>query len=495
MNNEKKKDAALKKPTLNKKYLKIGSFSITMTAVVIAVVIIVNMFVAEIPSLYTKFDVSKTKLYSVGDQTEAMVEGLTSDVKFYVVAQRGYEDPVITALLERYTSLSSHVKVGTVDPVANPAALERYTDETLNENSVIVESDKRFYIIDYYDIYRTEYSEEDYYYYMYYGQMPNGKKFFDGELRFTTAIDYVTRDDLPTMYTLTGHGESVLDDTYVDYITSDNIAVIELSLLSSNTVPADCTSILINVPTTDISAEEKDRLITYLNDGGSIILVTGGTTYSSKLMPNLAAVTEHMGLSAEDGLVIETDQNYYTGYGFNLLPVLGSTTEEPLSLMSSSNLYVLASAAHGIVSDGTHSVTSLLSTSDSAYVKKDLYSDTLDKTDEDPSGKFYIGAVSTGNASGKRSDASRLVWYSAPTASAYSAEGGLPGGNYEMFLATINWLNENESSISIASKSIQTEGLTITDAEASVWSVIVVFIIPITAFVLGFVVWFKRRKK
>ena len=47
MNTEKKNETAVKKPSLNKKYLKIGSFSITMTAVVIAVVIIVNMFIAE----------------------------------------------------------------------------------------------------------------------------------------------------------------------------------------------------------------------------------------------------------------------------------------------------------------------------------------------------------------------------------------------------------------------------------------------------------------
>ncbi len=494
MNTEKKNETAAKKPSLNKKYLKIGSFSITMTAVVIAVVIIINMFIAEVPAIYTQYDITQTKLFSVGDQTESMVKGLTSDVKFYIVAQRGYEDTVISELLERYESLSSHVKVSTIDLVANPAALSAYTDQTVEENSVIVESEKRFYIIDYSRIYRTEYTEEDYYYYMYYGQMPTGTKFFDGELRFTTAIDYVTRDDLPTMYTLSGHGESALDPTYINYITSDNIAVNDLNLLTSE-IPGDCTSILINVPTTDISAAEKDKLIAYLGEGGSIILVTGATTYTSALMPNLTALAKHMGLEAEDGIVMETDQNLYTGYGFNLLPKIGSTAEKPLSLMSSSNLYVLASAAHGITSDGTHSVSALLTTSDSAYVKKDLYSQNLDKTSEDPEGEFFVGATSTGSASGKRSTASHLVWFSASTLSAYSAQGSLPSGNYEMFLSVINWLNENESSISIESKSTQIQALTITEAESMIWSVVVVFVIPITVFVLGFAVWFKRRKK
>ena len=46
MNNENKNT----NKKLNKKYLKIGSFSMVMTAVVLAAVILLNLFVAEIPS-------------------------------------------------------------------------------------------------------------------------------------------------------------------------------------------------------------------------------------------------------------------------------------------------------------------------------------------------------------------------------------------------------------------------------------------------------------
>lgn len=68
MNNEKNTNITpvKNKAGLNKKYLKIGSFSITMTAVVVAVVIVLNLFIAEVPSTYTKFDLSSTDLYSIG---------------------------------------------------------------------------------------------------------------------------------------------------------------------------------------------------------------------------------------------------------------------------------------------------------------------------------------------------------------------------------------------------------------------------------------------
>ena len=50
MNNENK----TMNKKLNKKYLKIGSFSMVMTAVVLAAVILLNLFISEIPSTYTK---------------------------------------------------------------------------------------------------------------------------------------------------------------------------------------------------------------------------------------------------------------------------------------------------------------------------------------------------------------------------------------------------------------------------------------------------------
>ena len=53
MNNEIKNNAPAKKPGVNKKYLKIGSFSMVMCLIVIAVVIAVNLFAAELPTTLT----------------------------------------------------------------------------------------------------------------------------------------------------------------------------------------------------------------------------------------------------------------------------------------------------------------------------------------------------------------------------------------------------------------------------------------------------------
>ena len=488
------------KKGVNQKYLKIGSLSITTTAIVIAVVVVVNLLLGELPETYTKYDISSLGLYSIGEETETVVGAVDTDVNIYIIAERGSEDPTIKELLGRYEALNSHIRVSTVDPGTNPAFIQRYTEESVSANSLIFESDKRSYVVDYYDIYTTEYSEEELYYYMYYGQKPTGTTYFNGELAITSAIDYVTRDDIPTMYTLSGHGESELNATYQSYITSDNIADGgELRLLGMDEIPADCTSILINSPTSDITADESEMLMTYLDQGGNIILITSYTAYSETNMPNLAKLTAKMGLESVDGIVMETNRSNYTGYPYSLLPVKGNTSTEPLSLLSTPDKYVLMHASHGIISNGTTAgtVIPMLSTTSGAYVKADPSNlTTYEKEDGDVSGVMYVACAVTGEADGTRSDTCKFVWYASPSIADESVDTYYTsGGNSDMFMASLNWMSENKTSLSILAKQLQVESLTFTEAQSSMWTTVVTIVIPLAVLALGFVVWFRRRKK
>ncbi len=475
---------------INKKYLKLGSFSIIMTAVVIAVVIVINLFIAELPSTLTKLDMSGKQLYTIGAETEAVIDAVDEDVTFYIVAQRGTEDSTIQNLLSRYAAMNSKIKVEVADPITNPTFIEQYTSESLSQNSVIAVSGKRSYAVDYYEIYTVEYSDEELYYYYYYGQMPTGTSYFNGELALTTALDYVTRDDLPIAYFLTGHGESTLSDTYKSYITTENIQAAELSLLTLDSVPEDATAVIIVNPTSDLSEDDRDKLIDYSNGGGNVILVTGAVGYNSVNMPNFDALTKAHGLESVDGLVIETSQNNYMMTQHYLLPNLGDTSYEPLSMLAYPNsTYVLANASHGIISDGTTSVNALLATTSGAYVKADIYAKDLSKAEGDVSGTFLIGASVENEEGGK------FVWYSSAGIVDDSADSWVSGGNSSVFMATVGWMCENKINLSIMAKQLQVQALSVTEADVTFWSAVVVFIVPITVFLIGFIVWYRRRKK
>ena len=55
--------------SIDKKSLKNGSYSMGITAIVIAVLVVINLIVGQIPEKYTQVDVSTQKLYTISDTT------------------------------------------------------------------------------------------------------------------------------------------------------------------------------------------------------------------------------------------------------------------------------------------------------------------------------------------------------------------------------------------------------------------------------------------
>ena len=139
-----------------------GAYSTGMIAVVLASAVFLNLAAQELPSRYTSFDVTSEKLYSLTDTTKELLARLEEDVTIYVLEAEESQDPVLKQTLDRYTGLSDHIRVEFQDPVANPGFYQQYTDGNISMNSLIVESDRRYTVVNYADIYETEYDYSAY---------------------------------------------------------------------------------------------------------------------------------------------------------------------------------------------------------------------------------------------------------------------------------------------------------------------------------------------
>ena len=197
----------------NRQATKGGSYSLAVTAVVLAILVVVNIFVSALPTHLTRYDISSSQLYSITSNTKAVVNALEQDVSIYWIVQSGAEDPVIENLLGKYQSLSDHIAVAKKNPDVYPAFAEQYTDEVVQNNSLVVEcGDKHRYIgID--DIYLGEINI--------YSGTYNASD-FDGEGAITSAIDYVTSEEYPQVYILEGHGEAELPASFAEQIEKEN---------------------------------------------------------------------------------------------------------------------------------------------------------------------------------------------------------------------------------------------------------------------------------
>ena len=473
------------KKGINKKTLKNGSYSVVLSVIFVVIIVVVNLIVDAFPSTYTELDVSDQQLFSIGDQTKDFLKELDKDVTIYQIAQSGSEDEVVSKLLKKYEEASDHIKVETKDPVVNPKFTSEYTDEEVSSNSLIVVCEDRSKVVDYNNIYE---SSIDYNTYSY---TTSG---FDGEGQITSAISYVTSDNLPVLYTLDGHGEKSLDSTLQEDIEKANIEIKSLNLLTEESVPEDADCLMINSPSTDISEEERDAIIEYLENGGKAMIFSD---YTEESMDNFDAVLENYGVERVDGIVIEGDaQHYAMQMPYYLLPDVSSA--EAVSDFSSQGYFVLAPYAQGIrqldnVRD-TLTIESLLTTSDDAYSKTDLNTETLEKTDEDIDGPFDIGVSITEEVDDDKT--TQIVYYSTANLMDSQINQMVAGGNEQMITESLNWMcsTDETSTISIPSKSLEVSYLTVTAYDAAYWKICVMGLIPGVFLVVGFVIWLKRRK-
>ena len=470
--------------TISKKHIKNGTYSMAMAAIFIVIVVVINMIVGAIPSKYSQLDVSSSKLYTIGDETKKVLKALDKDVTIYQIAPSGSEDDTISNLLSRYKDESKHIKVEVKDPVVNPKFASEYTSDDLASNSLIVVCGDRNKVINYNDMYSTSVD------YNTWQQTTTG---FDGEGQITSAIGYVTSENLPIMYTLSGHGEKDLDSSFKEDIQKANIDIKDLNLLTEGKVPDDADCLMIVSPTSDISEEEKTEILDYLEAGGKAMIFSD---YTEESMDNFDAVLKNYGVERTEGIVIEGDSQHYAQMPYYLVPTVNST--DAVSDFASKGYYVLMPYAQGIkktddVRD-TVTINSLLTTSDSAYSKVDVNSGAIEKTDDDIDGPFDLGVSITETLDDDKE--TQIVYYTSSNLMDSQINQMVSGGNEQMIMSSLSWMcsSDETSTISVPSKNLQISYLTLTAYDVSFWKIMVMGIIPVVFLVMGFMVWLKRRK-
>ena len=455
--------------------LKGGSYSLAVTAVVLAILIVVNIFASTLPSSITKLDISSSKLYSITSNTKAVVNNLQQDVTIYWIVQADMEDSIIENLLSKYESLSDHIEVVKKNPDVFPTFTQSYTDETVPNNSLIVESGERYRYISVNDIYL---SEDAYSYYA---------TDFDGEGAITSAIDYVVTEDLPQLYVLQGHGEADLPATFADAIEKENIETVALSLLAVDEIPEDADALLIYAPQSDITTEEADMLTDYADNGGKLLVMAGPVEGAE--LTNLHSVLNHYGVTVTEGIVVENDRNYYAfGYPYVLMPDMAShAITDPLI---EDRYYPIFPIAQGLdVSGATAEVTELLGTSSFSFSKVAGFElDTYEYEDGDIEGPFTLGvSIATENEG-------QIVWFSASDFlgdmyNAYSS-----GANVDLAMNAMSALMGEREAIAIRSKSLNYNYLTINESTASTLKFLMIGVFPLMYLAVGIFVIISKRK-
>lgn len=464
-------------PDRNRTAFRGGTYALSITAVVMAILVVLNVLVSALPSSLTKLDISATKLYSITSNTKVVVNALEEDVTIYWIVQSGEEDDVIENLLSKYESLSDHIKVVKKNPDVYPTFAEQYTNETVQNNSLVVECGDRSRFIGYDDIYIQE---ADIYSYTY-------STSFDGEGAITSAIDYVVTDELPRLYVLEGHGEQELPQNFKEQIEKENIETNTLSLLTVDEVPEDADAILIYESSSDLSEEEIDMLYEYAEDGGKLLVIAGPT--EDGILENLYSLLENYDVETCEGIVVEGNRDSYTMQPYVLLPEMSS--HEITDSLIEENYYPNMPISQGmIINDESGAVTPLLTTSSESFSKIAGYDlTTYEKEDGDIDGPFAV-ALSI-----DCSNEGQIVWFSSAAFLDDMYNALSSGSNSDLAMNALSSLIGESEAMAIRSKSLNYNYLSITDSTASLLKTLMIGVFPLTYLGVGVFVILKRRRE
>ena len=231
-------------------------------------------------------------------------------------------------------------------------------------------------------------------------------------------------------------------------------------------------------------------LAAYVSDGGKLVVMAGPVEDAS--LDTLYGLLANYGITANEGIVVEGDRNYYAfQMPYVLLPDLGES--DITAPLAEAGYFVFMPISTGLTlpeEAGAATVTPLLTTSEAAFSKIAGYGlETYEKEEGDLDGPFTLG-VSIQDGEGQ------MVWLTSSyflddMYNAYSS-----GANVDMGMNILSALIGEREAISIRSKSLNYNYLTISESAASTIKVLLIGVFPLAYLGIGIgVVLYRRRRQ
>lgn len=479
-----------KKRNVDKRARSLRLFSIGSVIVIIAILLVVNLFFDSALGDKLSWDLSSTKSNSIGDVSKGIVSKLDKNIEiiglFELTSDNETKYKDFVPVLADYAAKSNgHITVRYVDPVKYPSIItEIDPNKVINPTAgyFVVKCGDKAKVINPSDCFT--YDQQAYYQYGTYVATSNNI-----EYNFTGAISNVTSDTVTKAYFTTNHKEAA--HVQLNTLLSNNgIEVADISTLEVTSVPSDCSLLIIDDPTQDISTSDAAAFTDYLAKGGKMIVITGfegaGLTF-----PNLNEVLHTMNLNITNSRVSENDMKYrlQATSGYMAYADVASGT---FSSTAYSQAIVLADVRAVSLFDNPKSyiATEPVITSSSSAVLED--NGNTAKTGA--AGKQNIAMYSK-NSGGTKASEAVVIGTTYLTSDDYIAQYSLNDQNVKFFSTIVNKLVGNTNTVQVDVKTIP--NYTLTSAPAAnmqgIWSVVLIALIPLTFIVIGIVVYKKRK--
>ena len=473
-----------------KKNLKYGVNSIIVTLIVIALAVVLNLLVG-LPNI--KFDLTPGKLYTIGDVTKELLNGLNNDIEVvclfdelqppssYSISASNAQDAM--NMLYSYANYP-RVKLTFIDPDKNPGFMrELDPDGTLNlsKGNFVVRRGQKSKKLTLNDLFATEMDQQTY------ETRITGMK---AEEAFSGAIKYVSSEWTPIVYFVEGHNEIGISNfsQLKNYLLNNNYLVEPLALVGKGAVPEDAELLVFASPKLDLFPQEIDILADYFKmSGGKAMFMFDYDEYAVDMDNFNRVLGDSANLEINNDKVRSDDDNSH-------LP------DDPYTVFYSSNRNIVFSEPVQLLLNNSRSLTRLMNVKE--WITQTTLLSTGEKSFSEPISPTQAGkpgpldvAVAVVNKGGmKESKIIAIGNGSFITDSAVQMYGPqLYQYNSRMFLYSLRWLLGEQDTLTIQPKVNRTAQLTITERQMTYIALFICVVLPLLIMGAGFAVYLKRR--
>jgi len=471
------------KKTFKSKKFKYGGYATFITAVVVTVLIMLNIIVDRIDFTV---DLTRNQLFSLSDQTFQILDELNQDIDIIFLNEAGVENPIAMQIIEQYTVRTPNVRVSTIDPIRNPHLVMRYQQNggTISQGSIIVvnRENERFKLIAPHELINYRFDAR---------QQPVAES-LAVEQRLTGAIIYVTTEELPVIYLLTGHDQLPLPIDLRRQLEIENYKIEEINLMTADFVPEDAHALFVISPKRDLSEIEEQRLREYLERQGRAIFLIDLLPHN---LPRFKSIFRSYGVELNRYLVVEGDPRMHVGDPIFLIPNMQA--HDILTPLRNADMRILLPVSQSIsvldVRRHTLDIQPLLVTSESAWAKTNLETQNLEKEEGDIEGPLNVAVAVTDEIFiDNQTNVTKIILVANAGFLSTELSGQVPG-NANFILNSLDWIQDREEAISIRPRSLEIPRLTMNWQQQLLLAGIAIVLIPLLVLGSGLFVWLKRR--
>lgn len=458
--------------TVSKRTAMFGLNSAMTAILVLGILGVVNFLGVKYPK---KFDLTKSGVNTLSDQTEKVFKGLTTPVKFVFWAKLE-EREKLRPILDNLRGLSTKVEVEYADAVKEIARAKQAGIKA--ESSLQVFVGERSQIV----------------------ESPNEEK-------ITNAVIKLSKNASPVVCAVGEHGEKDFDSNQPDgyglakaTLEKQSYAIRKLNLVSEGKIPADCSVLAIIGPTRAYFEPEMKLIRDYLSGGGAAVVAIDlnlkGPNFDAS--PELTRLLAEWGVDSDLALVVDpVSQMLRLEATVPIIPTFSKDASITKEMQGNTvfpltrPLRISANAPAGA------KVQWLTQTTPNAWGERDLAglvkgSAKFD-SGRDIKGPLYTALAVDGKAAGGSAKKNtRIVAFG--TSLVAANQWTRFGNNLDLFANAVSWVLEDESLISIRAKEEPGGTIQLSAIQGGLIRLLTVLVVPGIMIVLGVVVWLRRKK-